>query len=68
MSTTKYQVTNVRKFMEIHESGPAHRSGNAEALDVRIQRRLFESPSSSSRKKKRNFEEFETSNICVQSN
>ena len=47
--------------MEIHESGPALRLGNAEALDVRIQRQLFESPSSSSRKKKRNFEEFETS-------
>ena len=62
MTTSKYQVTNVRKFMEIHESGPVLRSSNAEALDVRIQRRLFDSPSSSSRKKKRNFEELETSN------
>ena len=62
MTTSKYQVTNVRKFIEIHKSGAALRSSNAEALDVRIQRGLFESPSSASRKKKRNLEEFETSN------
>jgi len=35
---------------------------HAEAMDVRIQRRLFDSPSSSSRKRKRSLEEIKTSN------
>ena len=55
------KVNNYRRLMQMHETTPEFARSNAVGLDLHVQRRLFETTPTASRRKKRVFDEMMTS-------
>ena len=55
------KVNNYKRLMQMHETTPEFTRSNAVGLDLHVQRRLFETTSTASRRKKRVFDEMMTS-------
>ena len=55
------KVNNHRRLMQMHETTPEFARSNAVGLDLHVQRRLFETTPTASRRKKRVFDEMMTS-------
>ena len=54
------KVNNYRRLMQMHETTPEFARSNAVGLDLHVQRRLFETTPTASRRKKRVFDEMMT--------
>ena len=57
MQTSAVKVNNYRRLMQMYETTPEFTRSNAVGLDIHIQRRLFETTPTTSRRKKRVFDE-----------
>ena len=60
MFSSAVKVQNYRKLLQMHETTPSSFKNDALGLDLRIQRKLFETSPIQTLKKKRNFGEMMT--------
>jgi hypothetical protein len=61
MFSSAVKVNNYWRLMQMHETTPDFSRSNAVGLDIHVQRRLFETTPTASRRKKRVFDEMMTS-------
>jgi hypothetical protein len=61
MFSSAVKVNNYRRLMQIYETTPEFSRSNAVGLDIHVQRKLFETTPTASRRKKRIFDKMMTS-------
>jgi hypothetical protein len=61
MSSSAVKVNNYWRLMQMHETTPEFLQSNAVGLDLQVQKKLFETTPTASRRKKTMFDEMMTS-------